>query len=339
MDKIAIVILNWNGKKLLEKFLPSVVEHSPLYSNIYIADNASTDDSVSFVKSKYPQIGIIELKKNWGFAAGYNKALEQIKAEYYVLLNSDVEVTEKWVEPIVELMDQNPDIGACQPKIRAYNQRDEFEYAGAAGGFIDKWGYPLCRGRIFNVFEKDHGQYDDVREIFWASGAAMFVRSSVYKKAEGLDEDFFAHMEEIDLCWRMKNMGYRVYFHYQSLVFHVGGGTLTMGTPHKTYLNFRNNLQLLTKNLPKRKFLPLILLRLILDGIAAVSFLPNPSGWGNFWAVFKAHINFYINLPRTLKKRKKIPKRPVSCIYRKSVVSMFFIHKIKSFSGLGDFYT
>lgn len=339
MDKVAVVILNWNGKKLLEQFLPSVISSSAPYARIYVADNASTDDSLAFLKTSFPEVSVIAMDQNRGFASGYNIALSEVKAEYFVLLNSDVEVTPGWIEPIIELMDSRPEIAACQPKIRAQRQKDEFEYAGAAGGFLDKWGYPFCRGRIFHIFEKDQGQYDDVHEIFWASGAAMFVRSNLYFEAGGLDEDFFAHMEEIDLCWRLKNMGYLVYYHPRSLVYHVGGGTLTMGTPRKTYLNFRNNLQLMSKNLPKRKFIPLIFLRLVLDGIAALSFLPNANGWGNFWAVFKAHISYYTLLPKVMKKRRTIHQRKVSCIYRKSVVYMFYVKKIRSFTALGNYFT
>jgi len=324
---------------LLAQFLPSVIQHSLEFAEVIVADNASTDDSVSFVKENFPSVRIITLDRNWGFAAGYNKALEQVDAEYYILLNSDVEVTADWINPVVALMDSDATIAACQPKIRSYRKKEEFEYAGAAGGFIDKWGYPFCRGRIFHVFEEDKGQYDDIREVFWASGAALFVRAELYRKAGGLDEDFFAHMEEIDLCWRLKNMGYSVYFHPQSLVYHVGGGTLLMGTPRKTFLNFRNNLQLMSKNLPKRKFIPLILLRLVLDGIAAISFLPNPNGWGNFRAVFRAHFSYYWLFPRLMKKRRNIPHRKVSCIYRQSVVYLFFVKKVRSFSQLGDYFS
>lgn len=339
MVKVAVVILNWNGRKLLEQFIPSVVRHSTGDVRVYLADNHSDDDSIAYVRQHHPEVEIVALDRNWGFAAGYNRALEQISAEYYVLLNSDVEVTEGWIAPIVQLLDANPTIAACQPKIRSWRQKDEFEYAGAAGGYIDKWGYPFCRGRIFHVFEKDQGQYDDVREIFWASGAALFIRADKYHEVGGLDEDFFAHMEEIDLCWRLKNNGYTVYFHPGALVYHVGGGTLLMGTPRKTFLNFRNNLQLMSKNLPKRKFLPLIFLRMILDGIAALSFLPNKNGWGNFWAVIKAHFSYYGLLPALMRKRKSIPKRKVSCIYKGSVVYRFFVKKQRTFSALGDYFS
>lgn len=339
MNRVAVAILNWNGSKLLRQFLPSVIEHSPDYSQIYVIDNASSDDSVQVLQQEFPSVRIIQLDKNYGFAGGYNKGLSQIEAEYFILLNSDVEVTPNWMEPMVNLLDKNPTIAGCQPKIRAYHRRDEFEYAGAAGGYLDKWCYPFCRGRIFYVFEKDEGQYDDIREIFWASGCALLIRAELYTEVGGLDEAFFAHMEEIDLCWRIKNRGYSFYFHPESLVYHVGGGTLIMGSPRKTFLNFRNNLMLMTKNLPKRKFLPLLILRLYLDGIAAISFLPNPHGVGNFFAVFRAHISFYWHFFSTLKKRLKIPKRPVSCMYRKSVVYAFYGRKQRKFSELDGGFT
>lgn len=340
MAKVAVVILNWNGEKLLQQFLPAVIEHSPDYAEIYVADNASTDQSISIVNKLFPSVKIIKLSKNHGFAAGYNRALEQIEAEYYVLLNSDVEVTAGWIDPMIDLLDSNPQIGACQPKIRSFKQKDEFEYAGAAGGFIDKWCYPFCRGRIFHEFEKDLGQYDQITEIFWASGASLFIRSDVYQSVGGLDEDFFAHMEEIDLCWRLKNKGYQVYFHPGSLVYHVGGGTLLMGSPKKTFLNFRNNLMLMTKNLPKRSFLPLLFLRMILDGVAAISFLPHKNGLKNAWAVFVAHMSYYWYFFRVMKKRKNVPNKKVGRIYKKSVVFEFFLRKKNKFSDLtGDFTT
>lgn len=338
MVKVAVVILNWNGEKLLQQFLPTVLQHSPENVEIYIVDNYSTDNSIKLVQESFPTIRIINLDKNWGFAAGYNRALEQIEAEYYILLNSDVEVTLGWIDPIIELLDKNQTIAACQPKIRSYHKKEEFEYAGAAGGFIDKWCYPFCRGRIFHIFEKDEGQYDQVTEIFWASGAALFIRSKVYHSVGGLDEDFFAHMEEIDLCWRIKNNGYKVYFHPQSLVYHIGGGTLLMGSPQKTFLNFRNSLLLITKNLPKRSFLPLLFLRMILDGVAAISFLPYKNGPGNFFAVLKAHFSYYSMFLKIIKKRKIVPNHKVGRIYKKSVVFDFFLRKKRKFSDLeGDF--
>ena len=246
--RIAVVILNWNGKHMLEQFLPSVTAYTTGDAEVIIADNGSTDDSIAFLHDHYPTLRIIQLDKNYGFADGYNRALAQVDADYYVLLNDDVEVTPNWTAPVVEQMERNPRTAICQPKLLMYDQRDTFEYAGGAGGFLDKYGYPFCRGRLFTTLEKDHGQYDDPREIFWASGAAMFVRADVWKKLGGLDGEFFAHMEEIDFCWRAKNAGYRVEYCPLSTVYHVGGGTLPKSNPHKTYLNFRNNIAMLYKN-------------------------------------------------------------------------------------------
>lgn len=339
MAKVAVVILNWNGEKLLTQFLPTVLQFTPSYVDVYVADNFSTDNSINTIQKTFPTVKIIALEKNWGFAAGYNKAIAQINAAYYVLLNSDVEVSSGWIEPMIDLLDKDETIAACQPKIRAFNKKEEFEYAGAAGGYIDKWCYPFCRGRIFHIFEKDEGQYDQVTEIFWASGASLFIRSEVYHLVGGLDEDFFAHMEEIDLCWRIKNNGYKIYFQPASIVYHVGGGTLLMGSPRKTFLNFRNNLQLMTKNLPKRSFFPLLLLRLILDGIAAISFLPHKNGINNFFAVFKAHLSFYCIFFKVMKKRENVPNRKVGNIYKKSVVFDFFLRKKRKFSDLKGNFT
>nr|MBP8033086.1 glycosyltransferase family 2 protein [Bacteroidia bacterium] len=246
-SKVAVVILNWNGKPFLEKFLPTVLQYSS-GAQIIVADNQSSDDSVAFLKTQFPQVSVILNPSNDGFATGYNLALKQVKAEYYVLLNSDVEVTENWLQPIIKLMDENLKVAACQPKILDYNHPSKFEYAGAAGGFIDKYGYPFCRGRIFNVLEEDKAQYDTAKEVFWATGACMFVRAEAFWKVGGFDDDYFAHMEEIDVCWRMKNIGYQIYVEPSSKVYHVGGGTLNKLSPRKTFLNFRNNLTTLTKN-------------------------------------------------------------------------------------------
>ena len=250
-NKVAVVILNWNGQSFLEKFLPNVIKYSQEVQ-IIVADNQSSDNSVAFLKDKFPEVSIIINPSNDAFAKGYNLALKQVQAEYYVLLNSDVEVTENWIEPIVSLMQSNPKIAACQPKILDYNQPSKFEYAGASGGFIDKYGYPFCRGRIFNVLEEDKGQYDSSMEVFWATGACMFVRSDAFWKVGGFDDDYFAHMEEIDVCWRMKNIGYQIFIEPKSKVYHVGGGTLNKLSPRKTFLNFRNNLITLTKNASPR---------------------------------------------------------------------------------------
>ena len=330
--KVAIVILNWNGKKFLEKFLPSVVNYSE-GAEVIIADNDSKDDSVAFLKEHYPQLRIILNKENGGYARGYNEALAQIDAEYYVLLNSDIEVTPNWVKPVIDVMDADLSIAAAQPKLLAYARKDEFEYAGAAGGFIDKYGYPFCQGRVFGHLEKDLGQYEEVREIFWATGAAMFVRASKFWEVGGLDNDFFAHMEEIDLCWRFKNSGYKVVYVPQSKIYHVGGGTLPKGTARKTYLNFRNNFALLYKNLPADRVLKTFAARLVLDGVAAIRFLTE-GHLGDFWAVFRAHMYFYSHLNELKKKRKAHTQRRVSMIYQKNLVFEHFLFHKKKFSEL-----
>jgi GT2 family glycosyltransferase len=332
-NKVAIVILNWNGKRFLEKFLPFLIKYNSADSNIIIADNDSSDDSVDFLRKNYPNLRIIPNKENGGFAKGYNDALSQVDAEYYVLLNSDIEVTENWIDPIIKLMDSDKNIAACQPKIRSYNNREEFEYAGAAGGFIDKYGYPFCRGRIFQVLEKDEKQYDDVAEIFWATGACMFVRAEIFKKLGGLDNDFFAHMEEIDFCWRLKNHGYKIMYCPNSVIFHVGGGTLPKKNPKKTYLNFRNNFYLLYKNLPSGKLFPVFFLRFLLDGVAGFKFLFE-GHVKDFFAVIHAHFAFYFSLGKLRKKRKIIKHLDVSCIYRKSVVFEHYLKKLRSFKQM-----
>ena len=267
--KIAVVILNWNGEKLLEQFLPSIVQYSP-QADIYVADNASTDDSVSYLKAFFPTVKIIQNDSNLGFAEGYNEALKEVDAEIYALVNSDIEVTENWLKPIVETFENEPKTAIIQPKILDFKRKEYFEYAGAAGGFLDKYGYPYCRGRVFETLEKDNGQYDDNCEIFWASGACFFIRSSVYKELEGFDANFFAHQEEIDLCWRAFNKGYMIKYNSQSVVYHVGGATLQQGNPKKTFLNFRNSLLMLLKNLPKKQLISVIFIRLLLDGVAGV---------------------------------------------------------------------
>lgn len=335
--KVAVVILNWNGKGLLEKFLPSVITHSSGVAEVYIVDNASTDDSVSWVKQSYPSLNVVQNHSNGGYAKGYNDGLKHIQADYYILLNSDVEVTAGWIEPVIHLMETHSAIGACQPKLLNYNIRDEFEYAGGAGGFLDKWSYPFCRGRIFDAFEKDRGQYDDTREIFWASGACLFVRARSFWEAGGLDEDFFAHMEEIDLCWRMRNLGHTVYYCGTSTVFHVGAGTLAKMNPRKTFYNFRNNLFLITKNQAPGFLFFRLVFRGILDGIAAFKFLFSGDG-SHFLAVIKGHFSYYAFLGKTLEKRRKIRKQVVryatSCIYRRSIVWDYYLAGKKRFSDL-----
>ena len=270
--KVAVVILNYNGAAMLGRFLPSVVKYSP-DAEIVVADNASTDDSVALVAKDFPGVRLIRLDRNYGFADGYNKALEQVDAEYFVLLNSDVEVTEGWLEPMLSLMEKNADVVACQPKILAYNNKTHFEYAGASGGFIDRYGYPYCRGRLFDSVEEDKGQYDSPCRVFWATGAAMMVRSAAFRKVGGLDGSFFAHMEEIDLCWRLLARGGEIYAVPQSRVYHVGGATLNKSNPRKTFLNFRNNLLMLYKNLPSNELSSVMRRRAMLDYVAAAKFL------------------------------------------------------------------
>jgi len=329
------VILNWNGRKFLKKFLPSVIKCNQGDCEIIIADNASTDSSIEFLQETYPQIRIIQNLINGGFAKGYNDALKQIDAEYYVLLNSDIEVTSNWINPIIELMDNDHTIAACQPKLRSYDNPEMFEYAGAAGGFIDKYAYPFCRGRLFQTVEKDTGQYDLISEIFWATGACMFVRANLYHKFGGLDEDFFAHMEEIDFCWRLKNAGYKIMYCPQSIVYHVGGGTLPKISSHKTYLNMRNNITMLFKNLPKKELFKVFIARLFLDGIAAIKFLMD-SGFQDFIAVLRAHFSFYAHFKINMKKRKKIKHIGVSSVYNGNIVVDYFLKKKRYFFELEE---
>lgn len=306
--KIAIAILNWNGKNWLEKFLPYVLKYS-LEAEIYVIDNASTDDSVPFLESNFPSVKIIQNPSNSGFAAGYNQGLKSIQADIYCLLNSDVEVTENWLSPIIELFSKDQNIAAVQPKILDYFQKNRFEFAGAGGGLIDNLGYPYCRGRIFDDIEIDNGQYDDDTEIFWASGCALFIRSEDFWSMNGFDERFFAHQEEIDLCWRLKNTGKNIYYTGKSKVYHVGGGTLNKQNPQKTYLNFRNNLTMLIKNLPASGIIPVIFSRLVLDGFAGLYF-GYKNGWSHLWAILKAHFGFYGQIPASLKLRQDNQIKP-----------------------------
>ncbi len=366
--KVAVVILNWNGRHFLEQFLPSVLQS--LYPNmeLYVADNGSTDDSIDFLKSwgfelfvptadnplpppapQRARMGkyIIKLAENYGFAEGYNLALSQIThADYFVLLNSDVEVTPDWIDPVVELMEKDPQIAAAQPKILMHSQKELFEHAGAAGGFIDRWGYPFCRGRIFSELEEDHGQYQQASEIFWATGAALFVRAPLYSALGGLDGDYFAHMEEIDFCWRLKRANYKLIYCPQSKVFHVGGGTLPKSNPRKDYLNFRNSLSTLLKN--KEGGFTIwtsIFVRLVLDGVAALMFL-SKGYFAGIWMIVRAHWTFFIQIPKLLKKRKEIQTRIKAHAYQKqvntnkkgifkgSIVWQHYIRKVKKFSEL-----
>lgn len=292
MIKVAVVILNWNGYEMLRSFLPSVIKYTKAENTeVYVADNGSVDQSVSLLQMNFPQVKLIIMEENMGFADGYNIALSKVKAEYVVLLNSDVEVTEGWLEPMVEYMDEHPEIAACQPKILNWRKRECFEYAGAAGGFIDYYGYPFCRGRIFNTIETDGKQYDTVSPVFWATGAALFIRLEDYRNVGGLDGRFFAHMEEIDLCWRLQARGRGVACVPQSIVYHLGGGTLKKENPRKTYLNFRNNLLMLYKNLPDEEFNKVMRVRAFLDYLAALFFLIKGQ-WPNARAVLRARREF-----------------------------------------------
>ncbi len=303
MNKTAVVILNWNGKKLLKKFIPSVVKHTK-NAEIWVIDNASTDDSVQFLQANYPEIKQVHLDKNYGFAGGYNKGLKSIVADNYVLLNSDVEVTENWLEPLINALDNDTQTAVTQPKIKDYKNKKMFEYAGAAGGFLDFFGYPYCDGRILFSVAEDTGQYEKEKEIFWASGACFAVKKDIFEQMKGFDESYFAHQEEIDLCWRIKNNGYKIKYIPSSTVFHLGGASLDSQSPFKTYLNFRNNLMTLLKNLPKTYIFPVIFIRLILDGLAGVVFVFQGKP-RHTWAVIKAHFGFYKRIPSIWKKRQK----------------------------------
>lgn len=290
MKQTAVVILNYNGAGMLRRFLPSVIEYSP-EASIYVADNGSSDESCDVVRNEFPAVKLMVLDHNYGFAGGYNRALAQVDEEYAVLLNSDVEVTRGWLSPMTQFLDSNPEVAACQPKLLSFKQKDFFEYAGAAGGFIDKWGYTFCRGRIFNTVERDSGQYDDTTDVFWATGAALMIRNEVYKNNGGLDGRFFAHMEEIDLCWRLRSRGYRIACVPQSHVYHVGGATLKKENPQKTYLNFRNNLLMIYKNAPDCQLKKIMLFRKVFDNVAALKFLAS-GDYAAFKAVRKARRDF-----------------------------------------------
>ena len=330
MDKIAVVILNWNGVGLLEQFLAAIVQYSG-EATIYVADNASTDDSLLFVRENFPSVRIIENKSNLGFAGGYNAALKQVDAEIYALVNSDVEVTENWLGPMVEMFEKEPNTAIIQPKILDYKKKEYFEYAGAAGGFIDKYGYPFCRGRLFDTLEKDIGQYDDSCEIFWASGACFFIRSKVYWELNGFDAGFFAHQEEIDLCWRAINREYMIKYNSQSVVYHVGGATLAQGSSRKTFLNFRNSLSMLVKNLPKSQVVPVVLTRLALDGLAGIQFI-SKGKFSHCFAIVKAHFSFYGKFVRNYKARDS---KQLGQYYKtKSVVYRYFVKNGRVFEKL-----
>jgi GT2 family glycosyltransferase len=327
LKKIAVVILNWNGVKLLEQFLPSVVQFSP-EATVYVADNASTDDSVAFVKANFPTVQIVRNSANFGFAEGYNEALKEIDAEIYALVNSDIEVTEKWLKPIIDTFEAELNTAIIQPKLLDFKNKAYFEYAGAAGGYIDKYGYPYCRGRVFDTVEKDLGQYDNDCEIFWASGACFFIRSSVYKELNGFDAAFFAHQEEIDLCWRTLNKGYKIKYKYESIVYHVGGATLKQGNPKKTFLNFRNSLLMLSKNLPQNKLFTILFIRMILDGIAGIQFIFQGK-FTHFSAILKAHYSFYTLLSATYNKRGDFQSK--TYYSANSIVYQYYVNSGKIF--------
>ena len=332
---VAIVILNWNGKIFLQQFLSSVMASTYPHKRVIVADNASTDDSLSFLSVSFPQVEVIRNATNEGFAKGYNTALRQVQADYYVLLNSDVEVTPNWIEPVIKFMQENASVGACQPKILSHRQRDHFEYAGAAGGWIDNFGYPFARGRVFDAIEKDEHQYDAPLKCFWASGAAFFVRANLYHEVGGLDEYFFAHQEEIDLSWRLQLAGHEIYAVPASVVYHVGGGTLAKESPYKTFLNFRNNLIMCAKNLPAATAMWKIPVRLLLDAVAAWKGLIGGNGH-YFTAIFKAHISFlkWVIVDRGKSVFPAIKSGSLSGVYKGSIVWEYFVKKKKTFSQI-----
>ena len=337
MDKTAIVILNWNGVEMLTRFLPNVLDYSRGEAVVYVADNASTDNSLEVLKMHFPEVRVIVLEKNWGFAEGYNRALGQIDAEYYVLLNSDVEVSHHWLTPLIEFMDNHADVAACQPKLLSLKNRDAFEYAGACGGFIDRYGYPFCRGRIFDTVESDDGQYDYAAEVLWATGACMVVRASDFKEAGGFDARFFAHSEEIDLCWRMRLMGKKIYCIPDSFVYHIGGGTLPKNNPMKTYLNFRNNLTMLYKNLPDGELRHVMRVRLFLDYVAAFQALLS-GRVGDFKAIINGRKAFKKWLPEYREVRREVQGRrvvrDVTGIYRHSILWQYYAKGRKKYAEI-----
>lgn len=334
--KVAVVILNWNGRNFLKQFLPSVIAHSA-GAEIIVADNGSTDDSCALLANDFPGVRQLLNKSNLGFAGGYNEALKHVHADYFILLNSDVEVTPGWIQPVIGMMDKDTSIAACQPKILSHSTKKAFEYAGAAGGFIDKYGYPFCRGRIFHIVENDDGQYNDSRKVFWATGACMFVRASAFAAAGGFDEAFFAHMEEIDLCWRLQRAGGNIWYCGESSVYHVGGGTLHKSNPHKTYLNFRNNLLMLYKNLPQKKFESVFLFRLVFDFIAAVKFILDTGSLKDTRAVIRAHADFRKMKSKTERSSpvsENFQRQIEEVTYPKSILSAFYLKGKKYFSSL-----
>lgn len=335
MKRVAIILLNWNGLVYLKRFMPVIAGHSKgSHIELWVADNCSADGSIEFLREHFPEIHLLVLDSNYGFSGGYNRALASIKAEYYILLNSDVEVTAGWTGPLLELMDNDPEVAACMPKIKDLNSREYFEHAGASGGFIDFLGYPFCRGRIFDVVERDSGQYDDQREVFWATGACMMIRSADWHRAGGFDERFFAHMEEIDLCWRLKNAGRKIMVVPSSMIYHLGGGTLPAGNPRKIWFNFRNSLLMLLKNLPPGR-LYLLIIRLALDWLSVIKFLFSFS-FDSALAVVKSHCSFFGLFSEYFRKRKMLIKKENVVqhkeIYKGSIVFRFF-------TGRGKYFT
>jgi GT2 family glycosyltransferase len=323
MNKLSVVILNFNGLNYLEQFLPGVVKRSQPYE-VVVADNASTDGSVKFLQEQHPEVKLIRFETNYGFSGGYNEAIKLVESQYIVLLNSDVEVTENWIPPVLEVLEASPDIGAAQPKILDHKNKLYFEYAGGGGGYLDSLAFPFCRGRIFHTIEKDKHQYDDTRDVFWASGSCLFVKREAYLESGGLDEDFFAHMEEIDLCWRLWNLGYRVAVCPKSTIYHVGGGTLDKSQPRKTYLNFRNGLSLMLKNEPIYKLIWKLPLRMALDWLAAVHFSSH-SGIKHGFAIIRAHWHFTLAFSGHYKKRKNIVRKRVQTPrYRGLIIWQYF---------------
>lgn len=338
MDKVAVVILNWNGAEMLRQYLPSVLQYSRDEAVVYVADNASTDGSVALLKEHFPEVRLILLEKNWGFADGYNKALNEIDAEYYLLLNSDIEVTHHWLTALVEFMDNRPEVAACQPKLLSMTDRDNFEYAGACGGYLDAYGYPFCRGRIFDTVERDNGQYDHPTQIHWATGAALMVRARIYKEVGGLDGRFFAHQEEIEMCWRMRIRGYQIYCLPDSQVYHLGGGTLPKANPMKTFLNFRNNLTMLYKCLPQSELKRVMRLRWWLDYLAAWQTLLLQRNVGDFKAIFRARRAFKrwrkdfeadrLQIQQSRVADKEMPNARFSLLWQ------YYVHGCKTFTQL-----
>ena len=335
MNKVAVVILNYNGRQYLEQFLPSVVKYSKPHE-VIIADNCSTDDSVEYLKSNYPSLEIIEIPFNQGYSAGYNYALQKVNSEYYILLNSDIEVTENWIDPVIESIERDNNVVAAQPKIKSFHEPEKFEYAGAAGGYLDKYGYAFCRGRIFETLESDTGQYDDEKSIFWATGACLFIKSNDFHELGGFDDRFFAHMEEIDLCWRINRTGKQVIYCPNSVIYHVGGGTLEKSNPKKTYLNFRNGLSMLLKNYSLLELFTKLPVRILLDWVAVIKFSFDSPKHG--FAIVKAHIDAIGNLYGTIKRRKafsrKFQGQNEAHLYNKSIVWQYFAKNKKYYSDL-----